>query len=168
MNWAPEALQNSMENKTDTYFSENALKHMLAAHGKTVEKVIIYLWQNITDPNNSVELIDGIKLTFSDTESITFGCNETSEGLDIVQFNFQELKAQLEQEFNGKIKLHALDAGKTKMWGDVIGRKLESIQLTKQDEYYKSDSVLLDFGAEKRTISISPLDGLVADFYEDI
>lgn len=156
-----------MEQKKETYFTETALNYMLAAHGKTVEKVIIYLWQNVTDPNNSVELIDSIKIKFSDGESITFGCNENSEGMDIVQFNFQELKAQLEEEFEGKIKLHALDAGKTKMWCNVLGKKLDSIQLTKHEQHYKSDSLLLNFGSEQRTISISPLDGLVADFYEE-
>lgn len=155
-----------MEQKTEVYFTETALKQMLAAHDKTIEKVIIYLWQNLTDPNNSVELIDGIKLKFTDGESITFGCNETSEGLDVVQYNYQELKQQLETEFEGKIKLHALDAGKTKMWCDVLGKKLNSIQLTKHEQHYKSDSVLLNFEDEQRTISISPLDGLVADFYE--
>jgi hypothetical protein len=157
-----------MENKTDLYFTTDALQKMLAVHGKTVENIIIYLWQNLTDPNNSVEIIDSLQLTFSDKSSITIGCNENSEGLDILNFNYQELKSQLEQEFQNKIKIHALNAGKTKMWTDIIGKTLESIQLTKQGDYYLADSLLLNFGEEKRTVALNPLDGLIIDYFEDI
>lgn len=156
-----------MENKTDVYFSKDALQKMVGVQGKTIEQIIIYLWQNITDPQNSVELIDGLQLNFNDNTNIVIGCNEKSEGLDIIDFNYHEAKSQLEEEFENKIKLHALNAGKTKMWSDVLGKTLETIQLTAENDYYKADSVMLNFGIEKRIVSISPLDGLIIDYYED-
>ena len=53
------------------------------------------------------------------------------------------------------------------MWADVVGKKLESVKLTRSGEYYKADSLILDFGSEKREISISPMDGLIIDYYEE-
>jgi hypothetical protein len=53
------------------------------------------------------------------------------------------------------------------MWEAVPGQKLQSIQITKEGDYYKADSIMLNFGEEKRTISIGPLDGLIIDYYEE-
>ncbi len=155
------------ETNNDVFFSKEALIKMLEVQGKTVEKIIIVLWQNIIDNSNSIEIIDSLQLRFKDGSKITLGCNENSDGLDVLEVNFIELKKQLEDEFNGKIKLHALDAGKTKMWLGIEGKTLESIQLTKENDYYKSDSVLLNFGDEKRAVSISPSDGLIIDYYDE-
>lgn len=157
-----------MENKSAIYFSKEALQEMISVQGKIVDKIVIFLWQNMVDANNSVEIIDGLQLRFTDGTNITIGCNETSEGLDILNYKFKDVKQHLEEEFKGKIKIHALDAGKTKMWEDIGGKALNAIQLTKEDDNYKADSVLLDFGDEKRTVGMSPYDGLVIDYYEEI
>ena len=58
-------------------------------------------------------------------------------------------------------------ASATKMWKDVIGLKLESVQLTKSDTNYLSDQVVFNFGEERRIVSVSPLDGLIIDFHEE-
>lgn len=154
---------------TNIYFTTEALQKMLAVHGKTISKVVILLWQNSIDPNNTVEIIDSLQLRFTDNTRITIGCNENSDGLDILDFNLEETKKHLLEEFEGKIKMFALDAGKTKMWVDVEGKVLNSIQVTKDHGNYRADSVMLDFGGEeRRTVSISPSDGLIIDYYEEV
>lgn len=160
-----------MENKTtnnEIFFTKEALIKMLDVQGKVVEKIIIVLWQNVIDAANSIEIIDSLQLRFTDGTRITLGCNDNSDGLDVVDINFVELKKQLEEEFGGKIKLHALDAGKTKMWLGIEGKTLEAIQLTKENDYYKADSVLLNFGDEKRAVSISHSDGIIIDYYDEV
>jgi hypothetical protein len=156
-----------MENKSEIYFSKEALQEMISVQGKIIDKIVIFLWQNLVDTNNSVEIIDALQLRFTDGTNITLGCNETSEALDILNYKFKDVKQHLEEEFSGKIKIHALDAGKTKMWEDIGGKTLNAIQLTNEDGNYKADAVLLDFGTEKRSISMSPYDGLVIDYYEE-
>lgn len=157
-----------MENKTEHYFSKDSLEEMLSVQGKTIDKIVIFLWQNLVDKTNSVEIIDALQLRFTDGSLITLGCNESSDALDVLNYNYKDVKQHLEEEFNGRIKLHALDAGKTKMWEDISGKQLNAIQLTKEDGNYKADSVLLDFGVEKRTVSLSPYDGLVIDYHEEV
>ncbi len=157
-----------MDNKSAAYFSNEALAKMVSTQGKILERVIIVLWQNAVDANNSVEIIDALQLRFAGDEKITIGCNENGDGLDIVDYQFQDTKKQLEEEFGGKIKLHALDAGSTKMWQDIKGKTLQGIRLTKEDGHYKADSLVLDFGDEGRTVGISPYDGLVIDYHEEV
>lgn len=156
-----------MEESTSVYFTNEALKRMVDVQNKVIARIVIILWQNAVDANNSIEIIDGLQLRFTDGTNITIGCNEVSDGLDILDFNFAETKKQLEEEFMGKIKIHALDAGKTKMWEGIEGKTLKAIRLTKENANYKADSVMLDFGDDGRTVSISPSDGLIIDYYEE-
>ena len=139
----------------------------MAAEEKQIKTVICYLWHNAINKNEIVELIDNIEFAFSDNSRLNVSNNADNTGLDVIDFNFESEKKEIENEYGGKIKLYAVNASPTKMWEDVIGKKLNAIQLTKENDNYLCDSILLNFGEEKRIVSASPLDGLVIDFYEE-
>ena len=151
----------------NNYFSDEALARFVTAQGKTIEKIICHLWQNTIDKNGTIEIIDNIELHFTDKQKLTISCNENSDGLDVIQFDYKKTAIELQKEFEGKIKLFAVDASSTKMWEDVIGKTLESVRIVKEGEYHKAGSALLVFTDEKRIISVNPLDGLVLDYYEE-
>ena len=44
---------------------------------------------------------------------------------------------------------------------------IESIDLSKEGDGFLDDALILNFGIEKRTIGISPSDGLIIDYWED-
>lgn len=154
-----------MEN--NKYLSHEALARMVAAQGKTVSKVVCHLWVNRINANAPLELIDNLELNFTDNTTLTISCNETGEALDAVIYDFAKAAVALEEEFAGKIKVFAVDASSTKMWEDVIGLTLTAIRVVKEGEYHLAGSVIIDFGNEKRIVSISPNDGLVIDYYEE-
>ncbi len=150
------------------YFSDEALKKITAIEGKTLSVVICYIWLNKTDPKALVELIDNVELGFTDGTRLVISCSEDADSLAVSDdFDHKEEQARLDSEFGGKIKIVPVDASKTKMWEGVPGSRLNSVQLTKSGDNYLSDSLVLDFGAEKRIISLSPLDGLIIDYYEE-
>jgi len=150
-----------------TYFTREALARFAEAQGKTVQKVVCHLWQNATNKNEMMELIDNLEIHFTDGQKLTISCNEESDGLDVIDFNYQEASRFLDDEFEGKIKIFSLDASGTKMWKDVIGQKLVAVQVTKENDYYLADSAMLNFGTERRVIYVSPMDGLLIDYYEE-
>ncbi|MDI9340057.1 MAG: hypothetical protein QM534_05735 [Sediminibacterium sp.] len=153
--------------KPKSSFDEEALIQLHSFNGKKVAKVVCYLWQNLVNPNDPVELIDGLELRFEDNTRLNFSSDESGEGLSVRPYSLKEENELLNNEFKGKIKIFGLDASSTKMWQDVIGKTLIHIRLTKEDGLYLNDSVLLDFETEPRTLAISPMDGLVIDYYEE-
>lgn len=156
------------EQQEKAYFTADSLKKLVAAEGKQLKGVICFLWQNSINKSDVVELIDHVQLVFTDGYKLTIGSNADNNGLEAVDYNFESEKAELAKEFGDKIKLFAINATPTKMWKDVEGLKLQSVQITKEGQRnYLSDSVMFNFGTERRIISISPLDGLIIDFYED-
>jgi len=150
------------------FLSNHQLKLLTSAEGKTLKKVLIYFWVNKLQPSESVELIDNVELHFIDDTTLVITCNDESSGITIIDdFNFEEEKATLKLEFGDKIRMIPIDASTTKMWVDVIGETIESIDLSKEGEEYLDDALILNFGIEKRTIGISPSDGLIIDYWED-
>ena len=157
-----------MENEDKKiYFSDKALAMMTAAQGKSVEKVICHLWHNTFDRTATVEIIDNVELHFTDGHKLTVACNEQGDGLDIITFDYKRSAVELNKEFEGKIKLLSVNASGTTMWEAVIGKQLEKVRVTRREGYHLADSLVLDFGEEKREISIAPLDGLIIDYYEE-
>lgn len=149
------------------YFTDHALARFVAAQGQVVEKIVCHLWMNNLNKDAPVEIIDNVELHFKGGKKLTIGCNEDGEGLDAIEFNYQQSVAGIKEEFGDKIRLLAIDASPTKMWQDVIGLELHHVRITKEEDHYLSDAVVLDFGSEKREISAAPLDGVIIDYYEE-
>lgn len=150
------------------HFTDTQLKLLTSIEGKTLKKIVCYFWVNRLNPNDSVELIDNVELYFNDASSLVITCNDESNGLEVLNdFNFEEEKAQLKEEFGDKIRIIPIDASTTKMWTDVIGQTIEELQLSRDGDNYLNDALILNFGSEKRTIGISPSDGLIIDYWED-
>lgn len=157
-----------MKNENNnTYFSNEALAKFVSAQGKIIEKVICHLWQNKLNPSEVFEIIDNVELLFTDKQKLTIGCNEDGDGLDAIDYNYKMAAAALEKEFEGKIKVYAIDASTTKMWKDVIGKKLNAVRISRDGESYLSNAIRLDFENELREIEVNPLDGIIIDYFEE-
>jgi hypothetical protein len=151
----------------ESYFGHQALARFVASQGKTVSKVVCHLWQNRSDKQAPLEIIDNVELHFGSAERLTISCNAEGNGLDAIDFDYVAASAELAKEFGDTIRLFAVDASATTMWKPVIGQKLKAVQLTKKGEHYLADSLVLDFGEERREVKAGPLDGLVIDYFEE-
>ncbi len=148
-------------------FTDEELVKLHSYNGKIIANVICYLWQNMSNPDETVELIDSLELRFTDETRLSFSSTESGEGLTVRSYSLKAENEILQQEFAGKIKIFGLLASKTTMWEDVIGKKLIHVKVTKENGIYLNDSVVLDIEEQPRTLAISPMDGLVIDYYEE-
>jgi GTP-sensing pleiotropic transcriptional regulator CodY len=143
-----------------SHFTDHQLKLLTSAEGKTLKKVVIYFWVNRFNPDAQVDLIDNVELIFTDDTNLVITCNEESTGIDVIKdFSFEEEKVRLKQEFGDKIKMIPIDASTT---------KIEAFELSREDEQFLNDALIISFGLEKRSIGISQNDGLIIDYWEDI
>ncbi|MBS1651678.1 MAG: hypothetical protein JSU07_06670 [Bacteroidetes bacterium] len=155
-----------MDNK-NIYFTNESLIQFKNIEGQKLTKVMCHLWVNQIKPNEPFELIDNITFVF-DTNSLSININDDGTALDTLHYNYNDVKKALTAEFGEKVKIFEVDASNTRMWKDLIGKNLVNIKLTKENDYYLADALVLNFGQEdKREISLSPNDGLLIDFYED-
>lgn len=159
-----------MEDKTiKKKFSLEDLKRLKSLEGKKLSEVIYFVWINLTNENNPFVFIDKIKLEFENHQSIILSAGDESDALIFESnFNPDEENKRLKNEFEGKIILKAHHANNDKFWNEVIGKNIDSVQLSKEEDYYLADAIILDFGKEKRLIAVSPEEGILIDFHEEI
>ena len=157
------------ETNTKKYFNLDDLKRFKALEGKTLLNVIYFVWINRVTENSPFVFIDKINIQFSDNTEIILWAGEESDALCFVDaFDFETENTMLKKEFEGKIVLKAHSANEDKFWKEVLNGEIKHIQLSKESEQYLSDAIILDFGQEKRLIAVSPEEGIIIDFFEDI
>lgn len=147
------------------FFSTNELILLNTLHDKELKDVYCYLWVNKVNSKEPLDMIMALELVTND-KSVFLSIHDTDEAIEVNNFCFEDIQNQLKEEFGEKIKIFRLCASDIGMWKDCIGKKIYAVELTREDDNYYSDSVLLNFGEEMRIINASPLDGLIIDYYE--
>lgn len=158
----------SEENKNNKYFSFEHLQLLNALEGKILSDVIYFVWINRIQQQSPLIFIDKLQLKFEDKSFITLSAGEESDGLRIIEnFDPAQEALRLDEQFSGKILLKPHNAKKDRFWEEVTGRPIWYVQLSKENDQYLSDAIVLDFGKEKRLIAVSPEEGIIIDFYEE-
>jgi len=160
-------MNTSKKNILDT----QTLEKLKSLESKILESVVCYLWVNQLNPKETIHLIDAVEFIFSDGNKITLSGNEQQEGLEIVNYNFEEQREILKKEFDNKIQVFKVVANTTEMWSSVINKKLTKITLNKDKitNQYLSEEIIFEFeNNEMRLIRVHPLDGIILDYYEEI
>ncbi|MFN5183460.1 MAG: hypothetical protein ACK5D5_10625 [Bacteroidota bacterium] len=151
------------------YFSLNELKRLNELEGKILKNIIYFVWINKTVENNPYVFIDKLKLQTQDDLELTLSASEESDRIFFDdQFDFELQSIKFKNEFEGKIILKEYNANNDKFWKDITGNEIRSVQLSKDGNEYLADALILDFGAEKRLIGVSPEEGLIIDYHEEI
>jgi hypothetical protein len=153
------------ENIQRKFFSNEELVLLNALHDKELKEVYCYLWVNKVNSKHPLDMIMALELV-TDEKPIILSIHDTDEAIEVNNFDFDSIQHQLNEEFGDKIKIYRISASDTGMWKNCIGKKIQAVELTREDKNYYSDSILLNFGEEMRIVNASPLDGLIIDFYE--
>lgn len=158
-------MNQAKDNIQRKFFSNEELIHLNTLHDRELKEVYCYLWVNKVNAKHPLDMIMALELV-TDEQSIILSIHDTDEAIEVNNFDFDAIQHQLNDDFGDKIKIYRLSASDTGMWKDCIGKKIQSVELTREDNNYYSDSILLNFGEEMRIVNASPLDGLIIDFYE--
>ncbi|GAB4143142.1 MAG: hypothetical protein Fur0041_18260 [Bacteroidia bacterium] len=152
------------------YFSFEELKALKNTEHKKLTTVFYHNWLNKANPHEAFEFTDKIELRFEDGSRLVVGTSDETEqaiALD-PDFDAEKRKLMLLHEFNGKIDQRSVDMTGNPLWSFAAGQTLLQIALVKEEEnLYRNDAMLLDFGDEK--LEIRPgMDGLIVEPFEDI
>jgi hypothetical protein len=159
-----------MENQSDVTlaptpedcFSLEALEVFQSFEGQTLETVNYYLWVNsIGDEGSLYRFLYFLELIFEGNETLLLTSGEDSTSISISTAGELVETASSLRDINNRISIERVLANPYQIWTDVLGSKLESINLTPNEErFYLNDGLMLDFGFKQVIIQLSQRDGL--------
>lgn len=152
-----------------SYFTYDDLRHMKVVEGQHLRQVIYHYWQNVTNRSEPFEFLYRLELVFAEGGRLILGTSDESDEALAVDMDFDAEKQHLLllHEFGGKLGIRTADFTANDLWTPVAGQVLQNCELIKEGDSYRSEAMLLDFGAEK--LEMRPyVDGLLIEPFEDV
>jgi hypothetical protein len=146
----------------DGCFSLEALEVFQSFEGQILETVNYYLWVNeVGNDASPYRFLFYLEFGFEQNETLILTSGEDSTAISISTAGELIETASALRELNNRVTIQRILANPHQLWTSVIGTKLESINLTPNEEkYYLNDSLMLDFGQKKIIVQLSQREGL--------
>lgn len=160
-----------IEHKKSNIIDASTLQKLNSIQGKYIASMFCYLWINQINPKQPIDVIDAVEFNFSDGDKIVLSSNEIQEGLIATDYDFEQKKSNIDEQFAGKLKLYKVNIEKTEMWQNIIHQKITNITLEKDKETgnFLCDKIIFKFeNQEMRLIQVHPIDGIILDYYEEV
>ncbi len=154
----------------DPVFQPEEVIALHQAEGHALTNVLYYLWLNTFDEERPFRFLYFLEMTFDDGQSILLTSGEDSASIRLSTAEALVQTAADLRDLHGKVTIMRSRAGILPVWQDVLGKKLEAIRVSKNENgEYLADAIVLDFGPENLIlVSLDPIgDGLRVDVFED-
>lgn len=134
----------------------------------SIHSVIYYYWVNTMNSEDLFTFKDTIEFQIDSKKSIFFKINEEDSGINILKdFDFEKEKAEIENEFQGKIKFHKRDASSLEIWQETLKSPFLEIKAESENDRILNHVFMIAFDEMKLELNIHPVDGLVFSLYDD-
>ena len=132
--------------------------------GRKIRKVTYYLWHN-TVSDDDFKSLDWIEIKFHDGSDIVLHYGIESNGIDIVDFNFDNELKKIETQFKDLATLIHENATLDVHWFPMLDTQIEYFKLIKNSNK-DVNSIIIKF-TEEHLIEISITEeGMNVDFFE--
>lgn len=149
----------------ENFFSPEELYALAALVNEKLAGVVYHFWVN-TASGSPFEVLDWVTLAFKSGHSITFTAGTETDGIKIVQPDFEAERKHLEAEFQGKVTIESRDVSKHKLWKDGIGQDITP-SLMRYDGKVLNDSIVFKFSDAEPIELFLGLDGLEVDYFDE-
>lgn len=134
----------------------------------SIQSVTYYYWVNTMNSEDLFTFKDTIEFVIDPKQSIFFKINEEDTGINILDvFDFEKQKAEIESEFQGKIKFHKRDASSLEIWQETLRSPFLEIKAESENTRLLNHTFMIAFEEMKLELNLHPVDGLVLSPYDD-
>ena len=131
---------------------------------KKVESVDYYVWINESNPIKKFSFIDTIALSFESEQILYLKINDFDTGISVQEnYDFENDKQQLENQFQGKITLKKVTVNELPLWQKAINNQFKGIEAEMENQNYLNNSLQIKFKNYDLEINFSPVDGLIVN-----
>lgn len=143
-------------------FTLSELETFRELEGHALADVNYYLWLNTAaGAESQFRFLYFLELLFEDAPALLLSSGEDSASIQVSSPEILLKTAETLRGLNGKISIQRVNAAPFPLWENTIGKPLEAIRLSKnEDGLYLNDALLLDFGFRQVLVCLAETEGL--------
>ena len=149
------------------FLSQNSFNKLKELEGQKIRKVSYFFWEN--DKSEEVfKSLDWLEIKLHDDRKYVLNYGEDSDGIELVDFSFDEEAEKIKTQFQGQIQLVYENATLDQHWFPILDTEISEISFDKRKGEILNDRVIIKF-KEHHMIEIYTLDeGMKVDYYEEV
>ncbi len=148
------------------YLSTDSYKRLKELEGKKIRRIIYFQWKNLTSDDNFKSL-DWIEVNLQDDTKIVLHYGVDNDGIELVEFNFEEELNKIETQFRGQATLIRENATLDTHWFPILDTEIKKVNFNKIKGEYSNNQIVFDFTDDHQIeISIQE-EGMGVEFYEE-
>jgi len=148
------------------YLSKSSFEKLKDLEGKKIAKVVYYLWDNLKSEDDFKSL-DWLSIKLNDGKTIILNYGENSDGLEVVDFDFEKERSDIESQFNNQITLIHENATLDVHWFPILDEKIRSVSFDVRKGDMMNDRVIFEFTDSHKIEIFKKEEGMGVDFYEE-
>lgn len=144
-------------------FRLEELEALQSVENQTLVDVNYYLWLNQAETDEApYRFLYYLELVFDDQSTLLLTSGDDSEAIRVSDAEALVKTAEALRRLHGKVIIQRVNAGSLPLWHGLIGQTLEAVRLSRnEEELYRNDALLLDFGGRKVLVQLSDKEGLL-------
>lgn len=144
-------------------FRLEELEALQSVENQTLVDVNYYLWLNQAETDEApYRFLYYLELVFDDQSTLLLTSGDDSEAIRVSDAEALVKTAEALRRLHGKVIIQRVNAGNLPLWHGLIGQTLEAVRLSRnEEELYRNDALLLDFGGRKVLVQLSDKEGLL-------
>lgn len=150
-------------------FRIEELETFQSFENQTLVEVNYYLWLNQPgdEEDTALRFLYALELLFESNETLMLSSEEDTAAIRLIDAGSLVDTAKQLQELHGKVLIQRISAGAQPLWQGAVGKILEGIHLSRNEQgLYHNDAMLFDFGSKRVLLRLSERDGLELAPYE--
>jgi len=148
------------------YLSADSYKRLKELEGKKIRRVIYFQWKNLASDDNFKSL-DWIEINLQDETKIVLHYGVDNDGIELVEFNFEDELNKIETQFKDQATLIRENATLDTHWFPILDTEIKKVNLNKIKGEYSNNQIVFNFSDDHQIeISIQE-EGMGVEFYEE-
>jgi len=158
-------------NQTNTrenmgYLSSSCYEKIKNLEGKKIGKVVYYQWKNLASDDNFKSL-DWIEINMQDETKIVLHYGVDNDGIELVDFDFDEELNKIETEFNNQATLVRENATLEIHWFPILNKEIRKVKVFEKNGNKLNNSIIFEFSDNHQVEISTQEEGMLVEFYEE-
>ena len=147
------------------YLSSNCYEKIKGLEGKKIRRVIYFQWKNLAS-DDEFKSLDWLEIGMQDETRIVLHYGVENDGIEVVDFDFEEELNKIETEFKGQATLIRENATLDTHWFPILDTAIREIKFSQKKGENTNNQIIIEF-SDDHQIEISTVEeGMEVDFYE--